>query len=129
MTLLTPVMHKAIATPKPLQNANALFAYQSNGAAERDCPFPDTRRVTLPAGDGDFIGLEVVAAPGAEVETFVDPATGCCAYLWGLAGHPDLCHDELLQWIVAKVDAGEFAALRQVMGMFVVLIDDRRHRR
>jgi Asparagine synthase len=120
-------MRKACSSLRSLSKANALFACAGDSAAAPSPPFPGTRRVTLPAGDDGFIGFEVFAGPGAVVHTFAD--RDCCAYFWGVAGHGDVRGKELLAWIVDKVSTGQIAALRQVAGMFIVLIDDRSHRR
>jgi hypothetical protein len=118
---------KSVRTPA--RRANSLFAFQRLDPAIPYSPFPDSTRITLAAPGGDFAGLEVAAGPGASVEMLLDAPSGCCAYLWGLPAHPDVCKAELLRWIVDQVNTGHHTSLRQLIGMFVVLIDDRRNRR
>ena len=55
-----------------------------------------------------------------------DEAAGCCAYFWGLAGHPDVPREGLLRWIVDQVRADHSSALRHISGVYIALIDDRR---
>ncbi|MDB5172714.1 MAG: hypothetical protein JWN51_1487 [Phycisphaerales bacterium] len=108
---------------------NSFFAYQPGGSKGAGNPFPNTRAVTLKKRDGAPVGLEVVAGNGAQVETLYDEATGCCAYLWGIAGHPDIPRAGLLRWCLDVVNSGDPSPLRQMVGLFVVLIDDRRNER
>ncbi|HEX4796250.1 MAG TPA: hypothetical protein VH370_20845 [Humisphaera sp.] len=91
--------------------------------------FVDTKRITLPAKDGIEPTLEVVVGDRANVESYFDDASGCCVYRWGIAAHPDVRKSELLKWIADVINRGDFSALCQLVGMFVILIDDRRHRR
>ncbi|HWE97455.1 MAG TPA: hypothetical protein VG269_26090 [Tepidisphaeraceae bacterium] len=114
----------------PTGARNSLFAYQPVAPAIRGAnPFHGTRPITLEARDGGPVGIEVVAGPGARIETLYDEATGCCAYLWGMAGHPDVPRADLLRWCVGVANSADLSPLRHVVGMFVVLIDDRRNRR
>lgn len=124
----TLAMPKPTRTPQARSDRNALFAYEGgeSSLAGKACPFENTRRVTLAERDGERIGLEVVAGAGTAIETFFDDKTGCCAYLWGVAGHCDVAGRDLLRWIVEKVNTGDHLSLRQVVGLYVVLIDDRR---
>jgi hypothetical protein len=107
--------------------ANSFFAVEP-GAAPAN-PFPGTRIVTLAQAGTDSVGLEVFAAPGAKVETYVDAESGACVYFWGLGGHPEVPRANLLQWILQRVNAGEQSALTQVVGLYVILIDDRKNHR
>ncbi len=65
----------------------------------------------------------------ATVQTLSDHPAGIHAYLWGLAGHPDVPRADLLRWIVDTVNTGDPSPLRQLVGLYIVLIDDRRNRR
>jgi hypothetical protein len=121
-------MPKPTPAPQASRDRNALFAYDA-GESAHPCPFANTRRITLATRDGQPIGLEVAAGAGAAIETLFDEKSGCCAYLWGVAGHCDVPAKDLLRWIVEKVNSGDHAALRDVVGIFVVLIDDRRNGR
>ncbi|MDB5293364.1 MAG: hypothetical protein JWL69_4605 [Phycisphaerales bacterium] len=108
---------------------NSLFAYQPGASKDAGNPFLNTRAVTLEKRDDLAIGLEVVAGNGAQVETLYDEATGCCAYLWGVAGHPVVPREKLLAWCVGVASSAVPSQLRQTAGLFVVLIDDRRNQR
>ena len=90
--------------------------------------FANTRRLTI-APLNDPVGLEVLGGPGAAVETLADAQTGSCAYLWGMPGHCDVPRSELLRWMTAVAMADDVTPLRDVSGLYVLLIDDRRRRR
>ena len=118
---------------QPGSAANQLFAYQPKPGQRFSNPFTDTRHVTLqgvgPDELGHEVGIEVVAGPGAVVQTLHDQATGCCAYLWGLAAHPEVNSADLLAWMVDRITIGQQQSLREVVGLYILLIDDRRNHR
>lgn len=91
-------------------------------------PFPATRRVTL-FQDQDESGVEVVAGDGADVLTHYDPASGCCVYRWGTCMHPTVGKEALLRWVLNVVNSEDHSPLRELLGLFIIVIDDRRNRR
>src|SRR5665213_4055573 len=109
--------------------ANSLFAIEIGNEPDSVNPFANTRSVTLPIRNGVSPQIEVFAGSNAKVDTYVDEQTGCRAYFWGLAGHPDVSGVSLLRWIVDAVQAGDDAALCAVTGIYIVLIDDPANRR
>jgi hypothetical protein len=129
MELRPPIASKTVPRPFVESRTNVLFAMSAQEGAPFSNPFADTRRITLPPRDGIGAGLEVVAGAGANVESYFDESCGCCAYRWGIAAHPDVPGSELLKWIVGVVNSGDPSPLCQVVGTFIVLIDDRRNRR
>jgi hypothetical protein len=118
----TPTSSNIVAARAP--QANSLFAIEAGAHPATANPFADTRRVTLPAMNGQTGQIEVFAGPRARVETYFDDRTGCRAYFWGLAGHLDVSRTDLLGWIVDAVHDGNEAALRGITGIYIVLIDD-----
>jgi hypothetical protein len=92
-------------------------------------PFAGTVDVTLPAtAAANFVGLHVFAADARRVARCVDEATGRAIYLVGRAAHALLEGEALLRWLGQAAAEGP-EALREVLGAFVVLVDDRRNRR
>jgi hypothetical protein len=109
---------------------NCMFAWQPQAAAGPfHNPFDGTRRVTLDTADAATIGAEVVAGPKAQIATLSDRPSGFCAYLWGKFTHPTHRGDALIQWCVQQVREGTPQRLTELVGTFVLLIDDRRERR
>jgi hypothetical protein len=123
-------MLQALNTKRSARSAvNSLFAVQPRPAPQAVNPFPGTHKVTLPEHANEPVGLQVLAGSAARVETYYDASTGICAYLWGLAGHPEIAAGNLLPWIVQNVAAGQESELTHLVGLYVVLLDDRRNRR
>src|SRR5687767_5973163 len=103
-------------------------------AAAAGNPFGGTVAVTLPRQGGESVGLDVFAADGSRVARVFDAASGKAIYLVGRAAHASLEGERLLRqiaWVAAADDNAGGAALgtlRDFLGAFVVLIDDRRAR-
>jgi len=112
----------------PAARSNTLFAYAPADGPFSN-PFPNTKRFTLPAAEGERIGLEVVGGGAAKVHARRDERTGCCAYLWGLAGRAGIGGAELVGWCLEVIESGDFTPLRELVGLFVLVIDDRRNNR
>lgn len=103
---------------------NALFALGVVAGRAVENPIADARRVTVEARSLPA-GLEVFARPGAVVETWCDDQGKLAAYFWGLAGSLDVPRGELLPWVVRQATSPDPSALRNVSGIYIVLIDDR----
>jgi hypothetical protein len=120
------------APPTSRATRNALFAIQPSADRSQTRlknPFADTIRQTVEpdADPSEPVGLEVFAGAGATLAAHHDEATGCCAYLWGLAAHPEVSKADLLPWIVRTllVD-GDVKELTNLVGHFLFILDDRR---
>jgi len=117
------------APPPAELGVNSFFAWEHSPAHGAGCPFIGAMRVTLAPNVGAASVLEVAAGAGATIRTYHDPARDICAYVWGLPAHPDLSQEALIRWMIEKLDAGQAVAFRELVGTFIVLIDDRRNRR
>lgn len=94
-----------------------------------DNPFAATTAVTLAAAAGLPANIEVFAATAERVPCHYDPASGRAIYMVGRAIHPSIDDTaDLLMWCadhaVTRPDA-----LRDLLGAFVIVIDDRRQKR
>ncbi|HWE95202.1 MAG TPA: asparagine synthase-related protein [Tepidisphaeraceae bacterium] len=107
-----------------------MFAWQPQAAAGpfRNL-FDGMRRVTLDTADAAAIGAEVVAGPKAQLAIWSDRPSGFSAYVWGRPTHPTHRGDALIRWCVKQVREGTLPRLTELVGTFVLLIDDRRERR
>ncbi len=106
---------------------NCVFAWQPTGGqtASLSNPIAKTHRITLATDSAVPIGIEVVAGPKADVHLLDDRESGCCAYLWGNAVHPHHKAERLIRWIIEQVRAERTEPLAEVLGMFILLVDDR----
>jgi len=118
-----------LSTPLVESRTNTFFAVSAKAGAPFSNPFEGTREITLAAQKNEQPGLQVFAGSGANVETFTDETSGCCAYRWGIAAHPTIARSQLLKWIIDVVNSADHSRLREVVGTFVILIDDRRNNR
>lgn len=102
----------------------AVFALAVHDGATQT--LPGTTRRTLDA-DGAPVGLEVLAEPGQKVVAHHDRGADRAVYLWGIAVHPTITEPAaLLQWFSDEVRKERALGLREVVGNYVVMIDDRR---
>lgn len=110
----------------PGVSQSAVFATgRPPGASERaGNPFAGTVDITFPRQVGPA-GLDVFAAAGGRVARHYDPEADKAVYVVGRATHPSLTGDAFLKWC-AQTAADDPGAFRNVLGAFVVLIDDRR---
>jgi hypothetical protein len=125
----TPIVSKPLAAPYIESRTNTLFAVTAKNGAPFVNPFENTTEITLAKRDATEPSLHVYAGSGAGVETYFDEATGCCVYRWGIAAHPTVSRPQLLKWTLGIVNSADHRPLRQLVGTFVILIDDRRNHR
>jgi hypothetical protein len=129
MDRATSIVSKPLAAPFIESLTNTFFAVSAKDRVPFTNPFEGAREISLPVQGQDQAGLQVFAGSGANVESFYDETSGCCAYRWGIAAHPDVARSQLLKWIIDTVNSADNSLLRQVVGAFVILIDDRRNQR
>lgn len=96
-------------------------------APQQPNPFSNTQCVTLPAVAG-AAGIDVFAPGARHVAAFYDATQDRAIYLLGRALHRRLSGDAMLRWCGESAETDP-AALRELMGHFVILIDDRRRGR
>ena len=72
--------------------------------------------------------MEVFAGPDAQLSTLELREDGKAIYLWGRMAHPDRSGEDLLAWCAQIIEGNDLAPLSQLIGLFVLLIDDRRNR-
>jgi hypothetical protein len=98
-------------------------------SAQEPSPFPAAPlRRTLPRRE-TAAGLEVFAGKSDLLRSYRDPSGDRAIYLWGTAVHPNKTSDEeLLGWIAVVAGEGRHSLLLELLGHFVIVIDDRRLR-
>lgn len=105
--------------------ATAAAAHAAPNPSRPISPFAHTVCLTLPE-HGEPAGLSVFAGKSGRVKRRYDAQSGRAVYLVGKAVHPSLASDsDLLRWCGQVADTDP-AALRDLLGHFVILIDDRR---
>ncbi len=84
------------------------------------------RRVTAAPISAASDVLQVYATPETTLRIETDARADVHVYLWGLAGHPQLRRAEIPLWIAGQIAKGDEASLRQIVGSYIALIDNRR---
>src|SRR5688500_1854278 len=88
--------------------------------------FADAAHLTLPTAGDLRPTLEVLSGNPQRVQSFYQAAEGRAIYLWGVARHPSgRRHDELLAWVAQQAVGDNPSCLRELVGHFLLIIDDR----
>ena len=81
----------------------------------------DVRRVDPLDGRS---GLALFAAPGADVRMVESPAHQARVYVWGQPSHSSVRRKDVPEWCAAAVARQQFGLFRDLLGTFVVLVDE-----
>ena len=73
--------------------------------------------------------LALFAAPSAGVRMVESPAHQARVYVWGQPSHSSVRRKDLAEWCAAAVARQQFGLFRDVLGTFVVLVDEPMKRR
>jgi hypothetical protein len=109
-----------------------VFAYEptaappGNGPSSPPNPFPGTSRITLEERNGLPARVEVVADEPRRVRTYYDERTDRCLYAWGPVVHSRVQADALPQWCLDVAGRRSFGDFTELLGNFILLVDDRR---
>jgi hypothetical protein len=84
-------------------------------------------RVEVPTGDVSW-QITMFADHDTCLQTFVSPE-GSCTYAWGIPAHPTVAKSEIAAWVTRVHASGEWHRFRELLGTFVIIIDEPRRRR
>ncbi len=84
-------------------------------------------RVEVPTGEVPW-QITMFADHDTCLQTFVSPA-GSCTYVWGIPAHPTVAKSDIAAWATRVHAAGECHRFRELLGTFVIIIDEPRRRR
>ncbi len=121
---------RAAATRDPAI-ANRIFGYERLAP---DLASPPAIRVegAEPIGSGPNARawqLEILATPGTHLQTFVSAERGTRTVVWGVPAHPELARADVAAWCADVVARGQFDRFRDLLGTFVVIVDEPRQHR
>ena len=111
---------------------NQIFGYLSlPGDNQTDKPvFEGTQPVPIPALSDDGFGqLRLFCYPHTHLQTWASPENDVFSYVWGLPAHPDIAGSNIPQWCSKIVGQKRYKHFRELMGTFVVIIDQPGHNR
>src|SRR5689334_2404797 len=127
--LISPILRAPAQLDGTTRNAVFIVQPKLDDRAEIKNPFSGTVRRTMKSAGITPVGLEIFAGPAATLSAWQDQQTDCCAYLWGHAGHPALDRDDLLPWCAQIIAQGDASKLSELIGHFLIIIDDRTRQR
>lgn len=82
-------------------------------------------RVVLPAAAPGQIA--VFAGPDTNLQSCISQAT--CTYVWGFPAHPDVARSEIGAWAARVLESGEVFRFRELLGTFIIIIDEPQQHR
>ncbi len=106
--------------------ANQFFLIGGNPAGQHN-PFEQTESLSHLHGRGADANIAVFGNR-ARTHVWLHPASDRAVYCWGMASHP--VHRDtaaLLNWCSEVIDKDDLSPLRELLGTFVIAIDDRKN--
>lgn len=74
-------------------------------------------------------GVRLFASPHTSLKLFVSKEQGLCAYVWGVPSHPEVKPDDIASWCASVVAGEQYTRFRELLGIYVVIVDQPRKRR
>jgi hypothetical protein len=74
-------------------------------------------------------GVRLFASPHTSLQSFVSTEQGLCSYVWGIPAHPDVRPSDIPAWCASVVAADQYTRFQELLGTFVVIVDEPRKRR
>jgi hypothetical protein len=106
---------------------NQVFGYHvsAEGSFTNNIVFDSTQPVSMPpAFDKKLCQLKVFAHPDSHLNTYVSEKHGVNTYVLGIPAHPDINVSEIAEWCARIVTAGHYERFRELIGSFVVIVDE-----
>ncbi len=111
---------------------NQIFGYQVlPGDTSRDpAAFAGAEPVTPPASaEGLARQLRLFAYPQCRLASYFCAKSRSFAYLWGIPAHPDIDAADIPKWCTEIVGKRRYAELKDLVGCFVLIVDEPTERR
>jgi hypothetical protein len=106
---------------------NQVFGYQVSveDRFSNNIVFDGTKPVSMPSGfDRKLCQLNVFAHPESSLKTYVSEKNDSITYLLGIPAHPHITTSEIPKWSSRIVAAGHYKRFRELLGAFVVIVDE-----
>src|SRR5215475_10916185 len=71
-------------------------------------------------------GVRLFASPHTSLQSFVSNEQGLGTYVWGIPAHPEVRASDIPAWCAAVVDAEQYTRFQELLGTFVIIIDQPR---
>jgi hypothetical protein len=115
--------------PSDLLGSNQIFGYQvlREDGPSTDIMFSGALPVQKPCSEA--WGVELFASPHSSLQSFVSSEQGLCVYVWGIPAHPEVRPSDIPSWCATVVAGEQYRRFRELLGTFVVIVDQpRKHR-
>lgn len=90
-------------------------------AFELDGAFP----IEIPLSpNGEFPQVKVSSYSEATLQVSFSRAHKSWTYLWGMPSHPEISQSKISEWCAKNVAEGHYALFRELLGSFVVIVDE-----
>ena len=73
--------------------------------------------------------LQVLCRPKSTVQVRRSEKENSYAYIWGIPVHPDISAEFIPEWCVEIVKEKEYSRFKELVGTFVVIVDEPKHRK
>ena len=115
--------------PSDLLANNQIFGYQAlpGERPSTDIVFGGALPVQKPCSEAWSVRLFV--SPHSSLQSFVSNEQGLCAYVWGIPAHPEVRPSDIASWCATVVAGEQYTRFREILGTFVVIVDQPRKRR
>ena len=68
--------------------------------------------------------MQLFAYPRTHLQVFVSQERKSCVYVWGIPAHPQMPRSDIPAWCAELVAQRQYHRFRELLGTFVVLVDD-----
>ncbi len=106
---------------------NQLFGIQTStrDISSDNISFDGSEPVPAPSGADCASGqVRIFVQPHTQFQTFFSPRYNIYAYIWGIPVHPEISQSEILQWSVNAIVEKRYERFRELIGTFVIVIDE-----
>jgi hypothetical protein len=109
---------------------NQIFGYQIL-AEDRDAPsvlFEGRSPVEISLLPNTPRQVRLFAHPDTSLQTYHCQRTGSLAYVWGIPVHPEVAQSDVPAWCLDVIAKKQYGLLKDLLGHFVVIVDDPRQK-
>jgi hypothetical protein len=106
---------------------NQIFGYQTlpEDVFSNDVMFDGTEPIRIPM-DSKLLRWQVrlFAHPSTNLKFSVSYKNGRCCYVWGIPSHPEIATSDISDWCSYIVAENSYERFKELLGTFVVIIDE-----
>ena len=111
---------------------NQIFGYQllSEDTFSNSIVFDGTQSIQTPMySNSKSPQVRLFAHPHSHVQTYFSQENALYAYVWGIPAHPQIAQSDIAAWCAQIVAQRCYERFRELLGFFVVIVDEPRRQR